>query len=151
MKNKMLLPRIFRPVGWVLFPLAMANLISRYVWDYDYQLPFLYKRIILADGSNTFAYEYTEEFAWIFTLVTLFMIAFARQKVEDEYVQSIRLHSLLTSIYIYGIVFILVTIFGDSYFFAFDAINIVPPLLIFILVFNYRLFLKPRIFKSQSV
>ncbi len=150
MKNKLLLPRICRPIGWVLFPLAIINLASRYVYDYKYQLPILYKRIILPDGSNTFAYEFTENFAWIFTLFTLFMIAFSRQKVEDEYVQSIRLNSLLLSIYLYAAAFILVMFLAESSFFPFAIINIIPQVLIFILVFNFRMFIMPRFSKSQS-
>ena len=144
MKTPILLPRICRLLGGILFPLALANLVARYKWDYEYQLPFLYKRIILMDGSNTFAYEYTEQFAWIFTIITLFMIAFSKQKVEDEYVQSVRLNSLLISIYVYVAAFILMSVCAGSSFFVFALINIIPLLLIFILVFNFRLFIKPR-------
>ena len=149
MKNSLLLPRICRPIGWVLFPLAWFNLGSRYTWDYDYQLPFLYKRIILPDGSNTFAYEYTEQFAWIFIIVAAFMIAFSKQKVEDEYVESVRLRSLLMTIYVYAFVYILFSLFADGSFWGFVLLNIVPLLLIFIVVFNYQLHIKPRIFKPR--
>jgi len=152
MKNTLLLPRICRPIGIILLPFSWINLIA--IYRYDYTLPFTYKRIYwkTAEGAlaNSFVYNFTEQFAWIIVIMSLFMVAFSKLKKEDEYVQSVRLDSILLSIYIYILLFIsLIVMYWNSILFIL-ALNIVPLLMLFVLIFNFRLFILPRFTKSKT-
>ena len=152
MKNQILLPRVCRVIGLILFPLSWLNITATY--QYDFKLPFTYKRIFwkTAEGAlaNSFAYDFTEQFAWILVILSLAMVGFSRLKNEDEYVQSVRLNSILLSIYIYILLFIsLVVIYKDTIL-SILILNIVPLLLLFILIFNFRLFILPRLQKSNT-
>ena len=151
MKNQILLPRICRLIGLILFPLSWLNLIALYRWDYA--LPYTYKRIYwkTANGAlaNSFAYDFTNQFAWILVILSLSMVAFSRLKKEDEYVQSVRLHSILLSLYIYILIFIGVIMISQDSGFSFLLLNIVPLLLLFTVVFNFKMFIQPRFTKSK--
>ena len=151
MKNKLLLPRKCRTIGWILFLIALLNLVARYYWDF--QMPLLCKHVLTKQGTvttDTLFYDYTEQAAWIFIIISLFMMAFSKQKIEDEYVQSIRLNALLISIYAYIIVLLFITLFSINTFLLFAVINVMPLILIFILVFNYQLFIKSNISKTGT-
>jgi hypothetical protein len=150
--TKFLLPRWCRVAGLVMFPLSWLQVVARYRWDYS--LPFLYHRRYWtnADGSrsNTLDYDITEQFMWIMVIVSLSMIAFARLRKEDEFVRAIRLDSILLSIYCYIVLFIGIVVCSADAGFSLTVLNILPLLLIFIMIFNFRLFVLVRFSKKDQ-
>ena len=162
MKNLLLLPRKCRPIGCILLPFA-ATLLIAYYW-FNYSIDFL-KYHPDAKGkvgyifseqtefifSKHFAADYTGTVGMVFTFLALFMIAFSREKHEDEYVGFVRLRALQISVYANYIILGLtaLTLFGSN-FLAVMEVNLFTILILFILVFQYQMKVKPRISKSET-
>ncbi len=149
MKNTMLLPRACRAIGLVLLPVFVTLFAACTYYDFIFQ--FLntpaHKSSGLLDFSNN---NLTDEVAVVGGILSLFMIAFSRLKTEDEYVSFIRLKSLQWGVYANYAIFILLTcvIYGDWYMNVLYY-NIATILVLFILIFNYQLYIKPRVTKTE--
>lgn len=155
MKNTLLLPRSFRTAGLILLMPSIALLIAYF--HYDFTFAFLDTQWpaktgdslgdVFTDGNNNL----TDEVAIGSTIVSLFLIAFARQKHEDEYIAFIRLRSLQIGVYANYISFLLLTfaVYGGSYL-SVVFYNVFVTLVLFILVFNYNLHIKPMLAKTAE-
>jgi len=98
MKMKMLLPRRCKLIGAVLLPFAIAWLVAGYFGDHTV-FPFLKygKQDALGSEfifSKGFGTDFNGELSILATLACLFMMAFSREKEEDEYISTVRLHAL---------------------------------------------------------
>jgi hypothetical protein len=60
--------------------------------------------------------NFTYEIAYVGTFLSLFLIAFSKERIEDEYIQKLRLDSLLLAFYLYS----LISIVGTLVFYSFD-------------------------------
>src|ERR1019366_5503198 len=160
MRNKLLLPSICRSLGWIIFPMGTAWLLASYVFSYQV-FPFLEYTTKKKKGdfvepgllfSKNFYADFNGERSILLTLISLFMIAFSRERVEDEYVLSTRLHALQVSVYLN---FILVAI-ASMLFYSFSYVYVLQGsmysiLIIYIMVFNYNLHIKPSLSKTQTI
>jgi hypothetical protein len=158
MQKQLLLPRKCRLIGYILLPFALTFLIAAYC--YDYSISFLHyhpenesKNTGLFGPeflfSKNFYADFTGTIAIILTFVALFMIAFSRLKNEDEYVSHIRLSALQTSVYAnYFILLLSALLMFGGHFLMIMEINLFTILILFILIFNYSIYLKPRLSKS---
>lgn len=149
MKNTMLLPKSCRTIGLLLFPLFMVLFIAYF--NFDFRFNFLDTAAGKDEGIFNFHNNnLTDEVAIIGSIASLFMIAFARLKNEDEYVMYLRLKSLQWGVYINYAIFILLTatVYGGGYL-SFVLYNAATILVLFILIFNYELYIKPRFAKSE--
>ena len=148
MKNTMLLPRACRVAGLIMFPLFFTLFVA--CMNYGFSLAFLATPIGKGAGGLDFTNNnLTDEVAVAGSIISLFMIAFSRLKREDEYVAHMRLKSLQWGVYAnYGI-FILLTfvVYGGNYL-GVLFYNIATILVLFILIFNYQLYIKPRFTKQ---
>ncbi len=161
MNNKLLLPRKCRLIGCILLPFASTLLVA--VAYFDVSIPFLHYNTKQAKLSGdwfppgflftrNFYADYTCTLAMIVTFISLFMIAFSRLKQEDEYVSYVRLRALQLSVYInYIILLIASLLFFGLTFLAVMQINLFTILILFILIFNYNLYLKPRLSKTGTI
>jgi len=103
--------------------------------------------------------DFTNEFALTLTVIGLLLIAFSKQKREDELTGSIRLNALYWAVFFNYLVYILFLIIGqlDLYFninrlapsraffieqFGFIIFNLFVLLIVFIARFNFLLFRK---------
>lgn len=141
MKAHLLFPRYFRLIGFLL---AVPGLVLGYL--------FLFHRYTIPDfgpgqhpGNMLSRLDnYTNELALTLVVVGLIFIAFAKVKTEDELTAYIRLNSLYWAILIHYLVLIFLTIYGllnggeltDEVL----GINLIMPLIIFILRFYYLLY-----------
>ena len=151
MKNKLLFPHWGKYAGLVLF-LLFATLL--YLWNsHNFSIPFLKYEVpdessissILQDG------DYTNEFIFGGLLFALILLAFSQEKIEDERTTAIRLQSLHLSHYI-NYVLLAIWIIGTSSF-AFLAFAVMLPyifLVVFVIVYHFRLHVAPRIFNSAA-
>lgn len=151
MKPFFLLPHKFRIVGGALllpaFVLLYASLAK------DFSIPWL--RIMPSNQSETLNlnnYDMTDEAALSLCFLSLFMIAFSKEKKEDEYVQEVRLKALQVSVYVNYLVLLISTFcfYGLSYLYVLYG-NLFTILLIFIMVYYYQLHLKPRLSNENIV
>lgn len=122
MKN-LLFPRYFQPIGWVMFipSLVLGALIYFSVFSFS--------------GAAETA---VNDAVIIGIVLGALFIVCSRERVEDEMTRSIRLASLLNSIYAYVALLIACTIFINGVeFMMFTVFNLV--LLPILFVFNFRL------------
>ena len=124
MKN-LLFPYIFKPIGWILFvPSLILGLL-------------IILGILPIDGLVGIVVDDT---AIIGTVIGAIFIVCSREKTEDEMTRSIRLSSLLNSIYIYAALLIVCTIGinGILYIhFAFANLALLP--IIFVCIFRLEM------------
>lgn len=123
MKNY-LFPHIFQPIGWIMFVLSLIA------------------GIVVYFGMPVFGAGVTETIAIDSAIIgialgALFIVC-SKERVEDEMTKSIRLASLLNSIYAYVILLVCCTILiNGAEFLLFAVFNLVLFPIIF--VCNFRL------------
>lgn len=122
MKN-LLFPHIFQPIGWLIFTpsLIMGALI-----------------FFGLVGFQGIVETVINDFVIVGIAIGALFIVCSKERFEDEMTKSIRLASLLHSLYAYVILLVVCTIFinGNNYI-MFAIFNLV--LLPIIFVFNFRL------------
>ncbi|CAN5300242.1 hypothetical protein BH09BAC4_BH09BAC4_22760 [soil metagenome] len=137
MKTKWLFPHQYRLVGWFIFvPSAILGLAMMYG---NLQLTFL---TLSAKVDTLFEYSnLTDELAGIGTIIGLFIIAFSREKVEDEMISQLRLEALQWSVYAnYIILIIAILTMYDTAFFNVMIYNMFTVLIIFLLRFRFSVY-----------
>jgi hypothetical protein len=127
-------------IGWILFfPLAILLVLNGF---YDYEINWLtWDNFRSGDILNTSNENFTNEISIVGTFLSLFFIAFSKEKQEDEYIQKIRLDSLLIAFYVYG----LLTVFGTLVFYSvgyleFMGFNMFSIQLVFIIRFRWVMY-----------
>lgn len=120
-----LLPNSFRPIGWILFPVSLVMGI------------LILTNVISCSGTTeTVIHDVTIIGLALGTLFT----TCSKEKQEDELTSAIRLHSLLTSMYIYIAILMVCTIcFNGVAYFMFMAVNLGLFPIVFLTVFKLKL------------
>ncbi|MDO8967656.1 hypothetical protein [Algoriphagus sp.] len=138
MLTKILLPHRFQKIGWLLFLPFSVLLFTNNYFDFN----FAWLEFGIREGSffEDSKENFTNEFALIGTFISLFLIAFSREKEEDEYIQKLRLDSLLVAFYVNTFILILGTLlfYGFGYL-EFMGYNMFTIQLIFIGRFRWVL------------
>ena len=156
MKARFLLSHPFKRIGWVVFIPALIFGIC--VQHFELEIPgFEFTRLlmvtdngIIVDGKPI-ANNLTNELAGLLVLVSGFMVAFSKEKIEDEWVSQVRLESLQWSVYLnYALLLITLLAVYDSQFFLVLIYNIFTILFFFIARFNYVLYIKDKIFHQAE-
>ena len=125
MKN-LLFPRIFQPIGWIMFipSLILGALIYFSVLSFAGITETVINDLVIIGIA----------------LGALFIVC-SKERIEDEMTKSIRLASLLNSIYAYVILLVTCTILiNGADFLIFAVVNLV--LLPILFVGNFRLELR---------
>lgn len=124
MKN-LLFPRIFQPIGWILFiPSLLTGALV------------LYSSLPLAGMAETIVNDLV---IIGIALGSLFIVC-SKTRTEDEMVQSIRLASLLNSIYTYVIVLVMCTVLLNGVeFLMFAIIDLALLPIIFVCIFRLEM------------
>lgn len=136
MLTKILLPHYLKKIGWfALLPFAALLFFNNY---FDFSLDFLdfkFREGTLFEGSTE---NFTNELALLGVFGSLFLIAFSREKEEDEFIQKLRLDSLLVACYVYTFILIIGTLafYGFGYL-EFMGYNMFTIQLIFIARFGW--------------
>jgi hypothetical protein len=138
MRQDFLLPTRYKTIGMVLAIPAMA-VGALLIFDV-YDFPFLnaaWRGDSFLDGKNE---NFTDEITLTLSIIGLLMIAFAREKSEDEYIRSLRLESLQWAVLInYALLLITTWLVYGLEFLNVMIYNMLTVLLIFILRFHYVL------------
>ncbi len=139
MKQLPLFPHSWQRIGYIILPVFLAISIA-YLF-FDYNIPWLqYKH----DVKNVFDFSdnnFTDELASLGMILSLLLIAFSKEKTEDEMIQFIRLESLHWAVYANYLVLALSIIFvyGGAFFHVMIW-NMFTVLIIFIVRFKYLMF-----------
>src|SRR5690606_3579819 len=148
MKINYLFPHRFKAIGWIiLLPSVVLGLFSVLT---QYHPGFLDHRVFTVWDDQLFedtkvltltSNNILNEITGILIIVGGILVAFSKEKLEDEFMAKVRLESLVWATYInYFILFlglILVHGFGFLWFMVFNMFTI---LLIFIIRFHYAIY-----------
>ena len=153
MQNNLLLSHRWKTPGWILtVPAFAAGLYFLFVEEGFEHLcvivPVWADTFLWIDGffinDNPPGICLLDELIAICLLVGLLLLAFSKEKVEDEWIQRVRLESLQWAILINAVLLMLFTIFmHGTPFLTVMTFNMFTPLLIFVGRFYYILRLKP--------
>lgn len=142
MKPQYLFPTWMRWLGLVLF---LVHLPIIHIWNiYD----------IHSDPQDTSMFN-TSHLFFILTVVLmvlgLFMIAFSREKIEDEQIYQLRLSSLRWAIFANYLIMIICLIFTTNKADYKDMLrlNLWVPLVLFIILFRWKMFWLNRSLKEE--
>lgn len=148
-----LFPNRFKKIGWIIFiPSAILGfyiLKTGEVPDF-FNIPvlaFIHESFIDTNAStvNNFFFKVIEnnvldEILLILSIIGALFIAFSKEKHEDEFINKIRLNSLVWATYVNYVILIISTIFVyDMTYFWVMILNMLTILVIFIVRFNWQL------------
>lgn len=146
--NISLLPNKFKTIGWlILIPTSILGLVVIYG---DYSVEWLNIKtfaILNKDfGKSTEMFTYLETNLINSILGSLFIIgglfvSFSKEKIEDEYISSLRLSSLIWAVLLNYLILLLsfLFVYGLS-FLDIMVYNMFTVLIIFILRFHYLIY-----------
>ncbi|UFH56029.1 hypothetical protein [Spirosoma sp. KNUC1025] len=145
MITKWLFPHRFRLIGWLVFiPSAILGLANMYD-DFSpkwFVADILGSSMTVTSGHSvshlTNIQNLTDEIAAIGIIVGLLLVAFSKEKVEDEMISRLRLEALQWSVYAnYIILMIAIVTVYDMAFFSVMIYNMFTVLLVFIARFRW--------------
>ena len=145
MKKLHLLPHYCRSIGYVLLVSFLALGIAYMGWGYE--LPWLqYDRMPRGSGLDFSNNNFTDEVACIGIIVSLILIAFSKEKIEDEAIQFFRLEALQWAVYANYLVLILSILlcYGVKFFIVMKY-NMFTILIIFIIRFRFVLYQHTKV------
>ena len=147
MKFNYLFPSKYKKVGWLLLiPSAILGLL---ILIFEYEPGFLSINVP-AILTNNFMGEkqiigliqnnVLDEILGILVIVSSLLVAFSKEKSEDEYISKIRLESLVWAVYFnYGILLFSFLFIFDMSFPWVMIFNMFTLLLFFIVRFNWQI------------
>lgn len=147
MKINYLFPDKYKKIGWfILIPSAIIGLIIL-ILDYEpdflnFSVPAVFiddilgeKRLIGIVNNNIL-----NEIFGVLIIIGSLLVAFSKEKSEDEYISKIRLESLVWAVYVnYGILLISFLFIFDLSFLWVMIFNMFTVLLFFIIRFNWQI------------
>lgn len=141
----------YKKIGWFIFiPSLILGIISLtgIINTTEISLPVFYSSgfPLNNEDSGLFTTTTIDLFPNLFGILIIIggiLVGFSKEKIEDEYISSLRLKSVFWSLMVtYSIVLILfLTIFGTLFFTAMILIMFLP-LVLYIFRFNYLLLKK---------
>lgn len=157
MKTTMLLPNKFKKLGWfILVPATIAGLILSVN---DREISWLNVKVFAMFNSNfsessSFRFiddNITNELVGLLFIVGAILVAFTKEKKEDEFIAALRLKSLLWAVFVnYALLFMaFLFVYGFS-FYSVMVYNMFTVLIIFIVRFNYVLYKNSKILSDEK-
>lgn len=148
MKPKFLFPNRYKRIGWVL--LVPASILGVLVLFFNFEFEFLDSKVFtfyskgFGDEKTMMGFlrgNYTNTIAGILFLVAAMLVAFSKEKHEDEFIAKTRLESLVWAVYVnYGILAFCMLFFFNLEFLLIMIFNMFTILIFFILRFYYILY-----------
>jgi hypothetical protein len=94
--------------------------------------------------------NFTNELATLLTILGSVMIAFSKEKVEDEFFQQIRFESIIWALKIQSLLLVLAVLFLYNFLFLyFMMIALVSFFVLYIGRYHYRLFIFKRMANAE--
>lgn len=153
MNANFLFPNKFRIIGWIL--LIPAAILGFMVIFKNFEFSFLDFKVLslLPDTFSTppsslwniVENNFTDEIALILIIIGALLVAFSKEKNEDEYISKIRLESLMWATYItFAIQIFCILFFYEFTFLKAIIINTFTILIVFIIRFNFIIYRSKR-------
>lgn len=148
MKTKLLFPNKFKKIGWII--LIPSSVLGLLIIFFDLEIGFLDVKVLaiisdkFTNSINFFSLiknNITDEIIGISFIIGAILVAFSKEKYEDEFIAKIRLESLVWATYTNYLILILCILFVyDLSFFTVMVFNMFTILIFFIIRFYYMLF-----------
>jgi len=156
MKTNYLISNKYKSIGWILFIMGILGGILIYLSEYETDI-FNIKVFAVIGGKTIFGKnEYfsiiengiLDELITLLIIIGGFLVAFSREKVEDEFIYKLRKDSLVWALFVNYSILILATLFVYNFAF-FDVLifNMFTPLIFFVIRFN---FLKRKLLSGHE-
>ena len=149
MKTQFLFSNQYKKIGWIiLIPSAILGILILF---FDFNFEFLdskvftiYSKELFAPSPTIFGFikgNYANTIVGILFLAGAILVAFSKEKHEDEFVAKTRLESLVWAIYVnYAILTLCFLFFFNMEFLLVMIFNMFTVLIFFIIRFYYVLF-----------
>lgn len=147
MKTNYLFPHKFKTIGWwILIPSAIIGLFTL-LSDFepaflDLNVPAFFIDELFGEEKSFGIVENNilNEILGVLIIIGSLLVAFSKEKLEDEYISKIRLESLVWAVYFnYGILLIGFLVIFDFAFLWIMIFNMFTILIFFIISFNWRI------------
>jgi hypothetical protein len=148
MDTKYLFHSKYKKWGWmILIPSAILGFMDLFMeWEptlLNWQVPAIYMDEILSDTTffGWAANNVLNEIFGILVIVGSILVAFSKQKNEDEFISKIRLESLVWATYVNYIILLLsfLFVFGMGFLWVM-ILNMFTILLFFIIRFHWQVY-----------
>lgn len=152
MKTRYLFPNLFKKFGWILLiPSSIIGFIAL-VYEYepsflDFDVPAIFVNEVFGEQKliGMVNNNILNEILGVLIIISSLLVAFSKEKQEDEYISKIRLESLVWSVYVnYGILIFTFLFIYDMSFFWVMIFNMFTVLLFFIIRFNVQLLMLKK-------
>ncbi|MEZ4926783.1 MAG: hypothetical protein R3A50_10925 [Saprospiraceae bacterium] len=159
MKSKLLIAHKWKLLGWILLiPAVIAGIYYMSKDDPEgltVTLPEWLTHFMWIESlfSNTKVTQISllDEVITLSILIGLLLLAFSREKMEDEWIQQVRLESFQWAMLVNTLLLMAFTIFTHGMpFFSIMVYNMFTPLFLFVGRFYFVLYLKPTLQKAES-
>ena len=147
MKLNYLFPHKWRKIGWIVFIPSMVFGLITIITEYepgflDMRVPGIFIDEILGK-SRVIGFttnNILNELLGAMVIISGLLVAFSKEKNEDELISKIRLESLVWATYVnYGILLLsIIFVYGLSFFWVM-VFNMFTILLFFIIRFNWQI------------
>lgn len=158
MSTKFLFPNKLKPVGWLITLPALLLMILNIHYDFTFGfLDYIARggQKILFDNEFLWNIRYnnfTDEIGSILLISGLLLIAFSKEKDEDEWISRLRLESLLWAVFINSVLIIIsIILFYNVLFLQIMVYNICTTLILFIARFNLTLYFEKKKTKKDNL
>ena len=148
MKLNFLFPSKFKRIGWfTLIPSAIIGLLTL-IYEYepsffDFNVPAIFVDELFSVNKKTFRMvtnNILNEILGVLIIISTFLVAFSKEKSEDEYISKIRFESLAWAVYFNYAILILTLLFIYDFAFLWVMVfNMFTVLLFFIVRFNWQI------------
>jgi len=147
MKTNYLFPNKYKKIGGLIFiPFAIIGLIT-FISDYepaifDFKVPAIFINDLFGDEKflGMVNNNILNEICGVVMIISLLLIAFSKEKSEDEYISKIRLESLVWAVYVnYAILLFSFLFIFDFSFLWVMTFNMFTVLLFFIIRFSWQI------------
>lgn len=148
MKPLRLLPHRIQNLGYLFLFVGIIMIVALSIKEDLFEIN-IYVPTLVSQGELLFSSVYFEisEHNVNYTLTSLLivigglLVAFSKEKIEDEFIQSIRLKSFQLAILInYLLVLFALFFIYDFFYLYFLLLNVYTPLLIYIILFRINIY-----------
>jgi hypothetical protein len=147
MTTKYLFSYKYKKIGWlILVPSAIVGLVSLLV-SYEpsflnFNIPAIFISELFGDTKlvGMVNNNMLNDIVGLLIIISSLLVAFSKEKSEDEYISKIRLESLVWAVYVnYGILLLSFLIIYDGSFLWVMLFNMFTILIFFIIRFNWQI------------
>jgi hypothetical protein len=145
MSSKLLLPNKFKMIGWCLF--IPATIFGIIISITDYEVSWLHTKVLalFSDGisgkGHFFETNITNTTVGVLFIIGAMFVGFSKEKREDEFIEKLRLSSLLWAVWVnYALLLLAFVFIYGTDFLTVMIYNMFTVMIIFIVRFNYILY-----------